>query len=229
MKKILLVEDDETLAYLTADYLEMNGYVAIHCKDGITALETFQEDSPDLCILDIMIPAMNGFDLAQQIRQLNHEVPIIFLSAKSLKEDRIKGLRIGADDYLVKPFSMEELLLKIKIFLHRSKKASMSPTQMYTIGELQFDYENYILKVRDKTRTLTEKEASLLKLFLEHQNCVLKRSFILQHIWGEDDYFMGRSLDVFISRLRKMLREEVSCNIENLHGIGFRFSVKKQP
>jgi DNA-binding response OmpR family regulator len=168
---------------------------------------------------------MDGFELATQIRKSNNDIPIIFLSAKTLKEDRIKGLRLGADDYLVKPFSIEELLLKIEIFLKRSQKNIPIEKSIYEIGKYQFDTNNFILFNENEKISLTQREAELLKLFLDNKNSVLKREQILTSLWGDDDYFMGRSLDVFISRLRKILINEEGISIENLHGIGFRFTM----
>jgi DNA-binding response OmpR family regulator len=224
--KILYTEDDETLAFLTKDNLESNHYEVIHCCDGKLGLETFKKENFDICILDIMMPKMDGFDLATEIRKTNTDIPIIFLSAKTLKEDRIKGLRLGADDYLVKPFSIEELLLKIEIFLKRSQKNFQVEKPVYEIGKYQFDINNFILFNENEKISLTQREAELLKLFLDNKNSVLKREQILTSLWGDDDYFMGRSLDVFISRLRKILVNEKGILIENLHGIGFRFSVE---
>jgi len=223
--KILYAEDDETLAFLTKDNLEQSGYEVVHCSDGNTCLQTFRESAFDLCILDIMLPKKDGFEIASEIRSLNTEIPIIFLSAKTLKEDRIKGLRLGADDYLVKPFSIEELILKIEIFLKRSQKISFVENSMYTIGKYQFDSKNFLVFNETERTTLTQRESELLKLFLDNKNAVLKREEILKALWGDDDYFMGRSLDVFISRLRKILTDEKSISIENLHGIGFKFVV----
>jgi DNA-binding response OmpR family regulator len=223
--KILYAEDDETLAFLTKDNLEQN-YDVTHCSDGEIALETFKKDNFDICIFDIMMPKLDGFELAESVRKLNSDVPIIFLSAKTLKEDRIKGLRIGADDYLVKPFSIEELQLKIEIFLKRSQKTTAVENNHYTVGKYQFDNKNFIVFNADEKISLTQRESDLLKLFLDNKNVVLKREEILKSLWGDDDYFMGRSLDVFISRLRKILANEKEIAIENLHGIGFRFSVK---
>ena len=157
---------------------------------------------------------------------MNADVPIIFLSAKTLKEDRIKGLRLGADDYLVKPFSIEELLLKIEIFLKRSQKNTMVENVIYTVGKYQFDHKNYLVFTDSEKISLTQREAELLKLFLDNKNVVMKREEILKSLWGNDDYFMGRSLDVFISRLRKILANEKGITIENLHGIGFKFNVE---
>lgn len=223
--RILYTEDDETLAFLTKDNLEQNNYEVIHCPDGKLGLETFKKESFDICIFDIMMPKMDGFELATEIRKANTDIPIIFLSAKTLKEDRIKGLRLGADDYLVKPFSIEELLLKIEIFLKRSQKNIPVEKAVYEIGKYQFDTKNFILFNENEKIGLTQREAELLKLFLDNKNSVLKREQILTSLWGTDDYFMGRSLDVFISRLRKILANENGISIENLHGIGFRFSI----
>lgn len=224
--KILYAEDDETLAFLTKDNLEQN-YDVTHCENGEIALETFKKEVFDICILDIMMPKLDGFELAEGIRKINLEVPIIFLSAKTLKEDRIKGLKIGADDYLVKPFSIEELILKIEIFLKRSNKISIVQTKFYTLGKYQFDSNNFVVFNDSEKINLTQRESDLLKLFIENKNVVLKREEILKSLWGTDDYFLGRSLDVFISRLRKILSTEKTIAIENLHGIGFRFSIEQ--
>lgn len=222
--KILYAEDDETLAFLTKDNLEQH-YDVTHCDNGEMALNAFKKDAFDICILDIMMPKMDGFELAENIRKTNSEVPIIFLSAKTLKEDRIKGLRLGADDYLVKPFSIEELLLKIEIFLKRTNKNVTVDKSLYTVGKYQFDSKNYLVFTDSEKISLTQRESDLLKLFLNNKNVVLKREEILKSLWGDDDYFMGRSLDVFISRLRKILSNEEGIAIENLHGIGFKFNV----
>ncbi|PIF30935.1 DNA-binding response OmpR family regulator [Flavobacterium sp. 9] len=223
--KILYTEDDETLAFLTKDNLEQNNYDVTHCCDGNLGLEAFKKENFDICIFDIMMPKKDGFELATEIRKTNTDIPIIFLSAKTLKEDRIKGLRLGADDYLVKPFSIEELLLKIEIFLKRSQKNVPAEKNVYEIGKYQFDTNNFILFNESEKISLTQREAELLKLFLDNKNSVLKREQILTSLWGTDDYFMGRSLDVFISRLRKILSNEKGISIENLHGIGFRFTM----
>lgn len=223
--KILYTEDDETLGFLTKDNLEQNNYDVTHCCDGELGLEAFNKGNFDICILDIMMPKIDGFELATEIRKNNSDIPIIFLSAKTLKEDRIKGLRLGADDYLVKPFSIEELLLKIEIFLKRSQKNDSIDKSIYKIGKYHFDTKNFILFNENEKIGLTQREAELLKLFLDNKNSVLKREQILTSLWGDDDYFMGRSLDVFISRLRKILVNEQGISIENLHGIGFRFTI----
>jgi DNA-binding response OmpR family regulator len=223
--KILYAEDDKTIAFLIEDSLE--SYYEISCySDGKSALDAFNSQSFDICLLDIMMPELNGFEVAQEIRSKNSEIPIIFISAKALKEDRIKGLKIGADDYLVKPFSIEELILKIEVFLKRTKKTEPSPLK-YKVGKYDFDPKNYTLQDMKNRITLTQRESELLLYFIRHKNIVLKRQDILKAIWGDDDYFMGRSLDVFISRLRKVLTDEQNILIENLHGIGFRFSEKE--
>jgi len=222
--KILYAEDDKTIAFLVQDSLE-SYYDISYYPDGKSAMEAFNSESFDICLLDIMMPEMNGFELAEYIRDRNSEIPIIFISAKALKEDRIKGLKIGADDYLVKPFSIEELILKIEVFLKRSKKTEPAP-QKYKVGKYNFDPKNYTLQNQENTITLTQREAELLFYFIRHKNTVLKRQDILKTVWGDDDYFMGRSLDVFISRLRKVFANDQDVVIENLHGIGFRFSEK---
>lgn len=220
---ILYVEDDETLGYLTSDSLKQNDYTVIHCKNGDEAFNIFKNQmNIDICILDIMMPKMDGFELAEKIRSRNKNIPIIFLSAKTLKEDKIKGLKLGADDYIVKPFSIEELVLKIEIFINRPKKNG-SNSKSYKIGSFNFDYPNYELMNFEKKIKLTQKEADLLKFFIENKNQVLKREHILISIWGDNDYFLGRSLDVFISRLRKIFASETGIKIENIHGIGFKY------
>ena len=221
--KILYLEDDETLAYVTKDNLELNNFEVIHFSNGGEVMEDFTQQQYDICVLDIMVPKIDGFELAAAIRKLDNEIPIIFLSAKTLKEDRIKGLKTGADDYLVKPFSIEELVLKIDIFLKRSKK-TFTGQQYFKTGQFTFDAYNYELILGDEKTALTQREADLLKLFIQHPNRVLKREEILKALWGDDDYFMGRSLDVFISRLRKILSKDKSIIIENLHSIGFKYS-----
>lgn len=219
---LLYVEDDESLGFVTRDNLEMEGYEITHSTDGNNAIELVKKEEFDLCILDVMLPGADGFTIAQEIRKQNAEVPIIFLTAKSLKEDRLHGLKIGGDDYLTKPFSIEELILKIEIFLKRSKINQPQHVVRYQIGNYEFDYENLVLRRADWEKGLTQKEADLLQLFANHKNQVLKRSIILEKLWGEDDYFLGRSLDVFISRLRKYLKEDNRLKIENIHGVGFK-------
>ncbi len=223
-KKILYVEDDETLGFLTADSLE-NHYEVFHFTNGKLAFDAFCAMPFDLCVLDVMLPDMDGFEMATEIRKRNQEIPILFLSAKTMKEDRIKGLQLGADDYLVKPFSMEELQLKIEVFLHRSLKIKPENKALYNIGGFEFDPGNYCLTKNAKVLNVTDREAALLKMFLDHKNQVLKREKMLLELWGTDDYFMGRSLDVFISRLRKIFKEEPNIRIENIPRVGFKLVV----
>ncbi len=222
---LLYVEDDLSLGFVTKDNLELQGYEITHCADGKSALETARKQHFDLCILDVMLPEMDGFALASEIRQFDNEIPIIFLTAKSLKEDKIKGLKLGADDYITKPFSIEELILKVEIFLKRKNITGAGAAPKSQVGSFQFDYPNLTLSGHGHTATLTQREADLLKLFLDQPNQVVKRSEILEKLWGEDDYFLGRSLDVFISRLRKYLSEDENVKIENIHGVGFRFKM----
>ncbi|MFZ4635738.1 MAG: response regulator transcription factor [Saprospiraceae bacterium] len=227
---LLYVEDDESLSFVTRDNLELNGYTVTYCEDGQKALEVIQSGKQfDLCILDVMLPEVDGFTLAEEIRRRNEQVPILFLTAKSMKQDKIHGLTIGADDYITKPFSIEELLLKIDIFLRRSRYTGiLKANTPVTIGAYAFDYPNLSLSFADhEPETLTQKEADLLKLFAENRGQVVKRSFILITIWGRDDYFLGRSLDVFISRLRKYLSHDERIKIENIHGVGFKFKVEE--
>ena len=219
---ILYVEDDESLSFVTRDNLELQGYQITHCGDGRQALELAHSQHFDLCILDVMLPEIDGFTLAREIRKYDREVPILFLTAKSLKEDRLQGLRLGGDDYITKPFSIEELILRVEVFLRRNKISQPQAPDRYKLGNFEFDYENLALFNEDNTFQLTQKEADLLKLFADNRNQVLKRSDILEKLWGEDDYFLGRSLDVFISRLRKYLRSDETLKIETLHGVGFR-------
>ncbi len=222
---LLYVEDDESLSFVTRDNLELQGYQITHCDNGQTALEVIKDKEFDLCILDVMLPEIDGFTIAEEIRKNNNEVPIIFLTAKSLKEDKIHGLKLGGDDYITKPFSIEELILKIEVFLKRSKINVPQEKASYDVGMFQLDYPNLALNQNGTTKSLTQKEADLLKYLIENKNAVIKRSAILKSIWGEDDYFLGRSLDVFISRLRKYLKADDSVKIENIHGVGFRLKV----
>lgn len=219
---LLYVEDDESLGYVTRDNLELQGYQVTHFSAGQSAIDAIPDHEFDLCILDVMLPKVDGFTIAEEIRKYDTQVPIIFLTARSLKEDKIKGLKIGADDYITKPFSIEELILKIEVFLRRRTITTPKAATKYRIGNYEFDYPNLSLQFNDDARSLTQREADLLKLFAEQPNQVIKRSEILEKLWGEDDYFLGRSLDVFISRLRKYLKKDESLKIENIHGVGFR-------
>ncbi len=222
---LLYVEDDESLSFVTRDNLELQGYTVTCCENGKTATEAIKKNDFDLAILDVMLPDSDGFSLAELIRKYNTQVPILFLTAKSMKEDRIKGLRLGADDYITKPFSIEELILKIDIFLRRSKMVQGPVPTYLTIGNYLLDHKNLSLKFGDGERNLTQKEGDLMKLLIENKNEVVRRSHILESLWGEDDYFLGRSLDVFISRLRKYVSDDPRIKIENIHSVGFKMKV----
>ncbi|MEE9372082.1 MAG: response regulator transcription factor [Saprospiraceae bacterium] len=221
-QKILYVEDDPTLGFVTADTLSEEGYEVVLEKDGVAAFKRFKKESFDICILDVMMPEMDGFELAEKIRKLNSQVPIIFLTAKSLKEDKLEGLTIGADDYITKPFSIEELILKVQIFLKRKYVHSDENELNLEIGHFNLDYANLTLRSADSEQVMTQKEADLLKELIKNKNNILKREEILERLWGKNDYFLGRSMDVFISRLRKHLKSDIRLKIENVHSVGFR-------
>jgi DNA-binding response OmpR family regulator len=225
-KNILYVEDDKTLSFLTSDSLKMRGFEVTVCEDGEKAWEVFQEHEFKICVLDIMLPKMDGFTLAEKIREVNNDVPIIFLTAKTMIEDKINGLKIGGDDYIIKPFSIEELILKIEIFLKRSKKLIAETEKSIDIGEYKLMFHQLLLKSKTKEQRLTVREADILKFFIQNKNILIKREEILKQIWGDDDYFLGRSLDVFISRLRKYFSDDNRIKIENVHGVGFIFKIQ---
>ncbi len=224
--KILLVEDDPSLGFVIKDNLIQKGYTVTLAINGDDGLQEFNAHLFDVCILDVMLPKLDGFSLAKQIRETNKEVPILFITAKGMLEDKIIGFQSGGDDYLVKPFSMEELCLRLEVFLRRSK-TTITET-LFTIGTYQFDFKNLQLIHASVKKNLTEKEADVLKLLCENKTQVLKREDILKKIWGDDDYFMGRSLDVFISKLRKYLKEDERIQITNYHGVGFRLEIVEQ-
>jgi DNA-binding response OmpR family regulator len=220
MKNILLVEDDENLGFVIQDNLKLKGYQVYLCKDGQMGLKTFNEKSIDICLLDVMLPKQDGFSLAKDIRKTNNSVPIIFLTAKSMIEDKTTGFEVGGDDYLTKPFIMDELFLRINAVLKRSSSLKTTPSNGFQLGSLFFDDLNYQL-IGLETKKLTKKEAEILKLLCLEKNKVIEREIILKKVWGDDSYFNGRSLDVFITKLRKYLHVEPSVSIENIHGIGF--------
>ncbi|MBN2635752.1 MAG: response regulator transcription factor [Prolixibacteraceae bacterium] len=229
--KILLVEDDDALRFIVKDNLEQNNYLVDVAENGEIALSQFKEERYDLIILDVMLPKIDGFQVAKTIRKINEQVPIIFLTARSMTEDKITALTLGADDYIPKPFSMEELLLKIKIFLKRSQAqpiTNQNASKIVKIGSYLFHPEQLTLTLNGEQRNLTMKEAELIRYFAQNTNKVLSRNDILEKVWGSNDYFLGRSLDVFISRLRKYFKDDPDIRITNLHGIGFRFSIKSE-
>lgn len=224
--KLLYVEDDTTLSFVTRDNLELHGYEIDFCEDGEQALRLYSANHYDLCILDVMLPKMDGFEVAARIRQKNTDIPIIFLTAKSTKEDKIHGLRLGGDDYITKPFSIEELALKIEIFLKRSGQRLQQPSEFFQIGKYSFNVVNQRLILGDKVRELTLREAVLLRIFCENTDTILKRDDLLMSVWGDDHYFASRSLDVFVSRLRKYLKDDPDVKIENIHNVGYRLTGK---
>jgi DNA-binding response OmpR family regulator len=223
---ILYVEDDSSLSFVIKDNLEENGYAVVHCTDGESAWQQFMKHTFDLCLLDVMLPKKDGFALATQIRKKNALIPIIMLTAKNMDEDKIHGFKTGVDDYITKPFNMQELLLRMEVFLKRTKiDASLFPSNV-TIGSILFHYEELELQTLEGIVQLTQKEADLLKCFCLHVNQTLKREEILLSVWGKDDYFLGRSMDVFITKLRKHLKADPSIEIQTIHGKGFKFLVK---
>jgi two-component system response regulator VicR len=226
--KILLVEDDSNLSFVIKDNLERKGFDVSLSKDGAAGLLQFSKENYDLCLFDIMMPNMDGITMAEKIRISNQHVPIIFISAKTLLDDKLAAFKIGGDDYLIKPFSMDELLFKVDVFLRRSKTSGpvdQSPN-VVSIGKYEFDFSNLLL-IKDKDRfSLTMREGEVLRFLVIRQNQLVPREELLKQIWGRDDYFLGRSLDVFISRLRKYLKEDSRIAIENIHGVGFRLVVK---
>lgn len=221
--KILLVEDDPGLGFVIKDNLTHKQYDVTLCTDGEEAYQQFFNQSFDLCILDVMLPKKDGFSLAQSFRSKNQNIPILFVSAKGLIEDKIAGFESGGDDYIVKPFSMKELFYRIEVFLRRTSTPEEETS--FTLGAYQFDGNSITLSHRNELKTLTQKEADVLKLLYNNKDRVLKREEILKSIWGDDDYFMGRSLDVFISKLRKYLKHDPSIQIVNYHGVGFRLEI----
>ncbi|MFN2429168.1 MAG: response regulator transcription factor [Cryomorphaceae bacterium] len=225
---ILLVEDDPGLGFVIQDTLKEVGYTVHLCRDGKEGLQKFNSTPYDLCLLDVMMPKKDGFELARDIRKISREVPIIFLTAKSMVEDKVEGFKTGADDYITKPFSNEELLLRIEAVLKRYKNGNSENApddNRIKIGKFTFHKSEFTLKSDDSERVLTKKEAGILKLLAEQQNKVIERELIANMVWGDDSYFVGRSLDVFITKLRKYLAEDDAVNISNIHGIGFKLHV----
>lgn len=226
--KILLVEDDPNLGFVIKDRMEEQGYEVTLAKDGISGYQNFMQHHFDLCIFDIMLPKKDGFELMKDVRLANKTIPVILLTAKSLMEDKIKGFRGGADDYITKPFNMEELFLRVVALLKRSKVTENGAKKdIFIIGKYTFDYKNLELKIGSRTKTLTKKEAELLRLLCLNLGNVLEREVALNIVWGSDDYFLGRSMDVFITKLRKYLSDDRQIKIANVHGVGFKMEVEK--
>lgn len=224
--KILLVEDDANLGYVLKDNLAMRGYDITLQADGEAGIKTFQNEPFDLCILDVMLPKVDGFSVGKAIREKNKQIPILFLTAKSMTEDKLEGFKQGGDDYITKPFNIEELVARIEVFLNRPTKKVTDMEKVFTLGNFQFDHENLSLKNDKGEKILTVKESEVLKLLYLNRDRILKREEILTQVWGEDDYFMGRSMDVFISKLRKYLKDDPQIAIANFHGVGFKLEIK---
>jgi len=223
--RILLAEDDENLGSLLQEYLQAKNFETDWVTNGEKAFRHFEQFHYDLCLLDVMMPVKDGFTLASEIRIVNSEIPIIFLTAKSMKEDVLEGFSLGADDYLTKPFSMEELLFRIEAILRRTKGSRGAETQIWEIGSLTFDAKKQLLKGPASEQKLTTKESELLKLFCNNINQVLERNFALKAIWIDDNYFNARSMDVYITKLRKYLKADPGVQIINVHGKGYKLVV----
>ncbi len=226
--KILLCEDDENLGMLLREYLQSRGYDADLQPDGEAGYKAFTRVKYDLCVLDVMMPKKDGFTLASDIRNINSEVPIIFLTAKSMKEDILQGFKLGADDYLSKPFSMEELLSRIESILRRVRGKKVSDVVMFHIGDFTFDAQKQVLLFDGETRKLTTKESELLRLLAANANNILERNYALKTIWEDDNYFNARSMDVYITKLRKLLKDDPNVAIINIHGKGYKL-ITPQP
>ncbi len=224
---ILLAEDDLNLGMLLVDHLETEGFDVKLCKDGELALKVFENGNYDLCLLDVMMPKMDGFTLAKLIKQKDKLIPVIFITARSSKEDKLKGYDLGADDYISKPFDEEELIWKIKALVRRiPENKSNGKAELISIGKYTFDLHNQSLSCNGTIKRITEKESDIVKYLSDNRNKVIKREEMLKELWGENNYFLGRSLDVFITKIRKYLKDDATITIENVFGVGFIFNVK---
>lgn len=226
--RILLAEDDQNLGIILKSYLEAKGFPTVLCVNGKEAWEAFNHQEFDFCIVDVMMPLKDGFSLTQDIRKVNREIPILFLTAKSMQQDILKGFSVGADDYLTKPFSMDELLARIQAILRRidiSSSGVSRQNDVFEIGKLKFDFPKQLLETPEGDIKLTSKEAALLKMLCEKPNEVLERSEALKAIWQDDSYFNARSMDVYITKLRKYLKADPGLNVVNVHGIGFKLVI----
>ncbi|NPD80893.1 response regulator transcription factor [Palleniella muris] len=226
--KIMLCEDDENLGMLLREYLQAKGFTTELYPDGEAGYRAFTKQKFDICILDVMMPKKDGFTLAQEIRQSNVDVPIIFLTAKQLKEDIIEGFKIGADDYIPKPFSMEELVLRVEAILRRVRGKKNKDTSVYKLGNFTFDTQKQLLQIGEKQTKLTTKENELLALLCSHANEILQRDFALKTIWIDDNYFNARSMDVYITKLRKHLKDDPQIEIINIHGKGYKLIIPSE-
>jgi len=228
MNRILLAEDDVDFGSLLKQYLELHQFEVIWAKNGIEGLEQFEKYKVDLCVLDVMMPKMDGFTLAEKLIEINPGIPFLFLTARKLKEDKIKGLKLGAEDYIVKPFEADILVLKIQNIIQRQSQVATKiiEKQIVNIGQYQFDPKRFTLTINQNTKQLTEKEAILIHFLHSHKNTMLKREEILTSVWQNEDYFSGRSMDVFISRIRKYFSDDPNISIESKRGVGLEFKVK---
>lgn len=227
--KILLAEDDLNLGLLLQDFLESEQFEVKLCKDGEMAIKAFESGPFDLCLFDVMMPKVDGFAVAKFIRTKSEKLPIIFITAKSLKEDKLKGYALQADDYITKPFDEEELLWKIKAILRRvSEQTVANNSSQVTVGNYIFDFKNQSLTLNGTCKRITEKESEILNYLVNHPNCIIKREVMLTELWGDNDYFMGRSLDVFITKIRKYLKDDPSISIENVFGVGFILNLPRK-
>lgn len=224
--KILLVEDDTNLGFVISDQLKSEGYQVVLCTNGMDGHMRFSEDEFHMCIFDVMMPKKDGFTLAREIRTMNQDIPILFLTAKAMTEDKIAGFNAGGDDYLTKPFSFDELSVRVKALLKRVNIQDEPEQKVVEIGTYTFDTENFTLKHPEFEKTLTKKEAMVLKILCKFKNAVVPRENILTAVWGQDDYFAGRSMDVFITKLRKYFVMDSKISISNIHGIGFKLEVQ---
>jgi len=226
IKRVLLLEDDRNLGTIVQEHLQMNGFDVTLCTNGEDGLARFQRERFAICLVDIMMPRMDGFAFAREVRRRNKDIPLIFLTAKSLKEDKIEGFRIGCDDYITKPFSVEELLLRIQAVLRRAAGGSAEETRTsFEIGTYSFDSVTRTLRHNRRERRLTPKESEVLRLLCLHLNQTLERNLALREIWGDESYFTARSMDVFVSKLRKYLKDDRRVEISSIHGIGFRLTI----
>lgn len=229
MKKVLLVEDDIDFGTVLKHYLELQEFAITWAKDGDEALELFTKNDFDICVFDVMLPKIDGFSLAEKTIEINPEIPFVFLTARNQNEDKIKGLKLGADDYIVKPFEADELVLRLNNIIKRTQKNTKKETisELINIGKYNFDSHRCELKFENKITQLTEKEALLIQFLFEHKNQLIKREQVLKAVWGNDDYFSGRSMDVFISKLRKYFKDDSSISLESTRNIGLEFKIKK--
>lgn len=229
-RNILLVEDDFNLGIVVQDFLNLEGYTVHLCRDGKEGLQKFNKNKYDVCLLDVMLPEKDGYEIAEDIRKVDKEIPIIFLTAKSNPEDKVKGFKAGGDDYITKPFNREEFLLRIKAILRRANNETDEDENegIITLGSYELDFQNLKLNHKAEDKKLTKRETAILKLLSENRNRVIERSLVLNLIWGDDNYFNGRSLDVFITKLRKYLKHDEGIQINNIHGVGFKLELNEK-